>query len=724
MIKNVIIKNIATYENETFNPNKISYIYGGNGTGKTTLSNIIKSIDDHDECSIDWVGDPQDILVYNRKFIEENFSQNNKLKGIFTLGKDTNDAQKRIDELTTERDIVKTNVEAVSKSIEDDKTRVLSLREDFDKECWNIKKKYDNEFRFIFQGSMLNRQKSAFSAKCLEEKENSAVLLKLKELNELGTKLYLKELKRYSLPNVINYEEYNELFNNTLLETPIVGSSSSQISELILFLNNGDWVNSGRQYLINSGHKCPFCQQSITDDLQKEIEGFFNEAYKENIVKMEEFKIKYKKYVDNIISNLNNIIQHEFKDYDIARLEEITLHITEVINSNLILIDKKINNPSNIIKLNDLIQQFKMVNEIVEIMRTKINNNNELFDNFDVEKQNFKDKVWKYLIFELKDIIDNYIKSSSALNKAILGKSKQLEEKRSKYRELNDKINSIESTITSTEHTKNEINRILVQFGFNSFRIDDSVKKGEYRIVRENGSIVNETLSEGEYRFITFLYFFHLIHGSKTASGLSNKKVVVIDDPISSLDSDILFVVSHLVKDLIRHCKKNEENISQVIVMTHNVYFYKEVTFHGSRENTSNLESFFIIRKIRNLSNISKVLENPIRTSYDMLWSEIKNEDNINTSTIFNTLRRILEYYFNIVGGIDYEHCINKFEGEEKLMCKSLISWINDGSHFVYDDVMVYCSDESVHSYLKVFKMIFEKLDHKAHYNMMMGIAD
>jgi wobble nucleotide-excising tRNase len=60
------------------------------------------------------------------------------------------------------------------------------------------------------------------------------------------------------------------------------------------------------------------------------------------------------------------------------------------------------------------------------------------------------------------------------------------------------------------------------------------------------------------------------------------------------------------------------------------------------------------------------------------------------------------------------------FEGKEKLTCKSLFSWVNDGSHSAHDDLYI-SNDSSVETYLKVFKAIFEKSDHLAHYKMMMG---
>ena len=63
-----------------------------------------------------------------------------------------------------------------------------------------------------------------------------------------------------------------------------------------------------------------------------------------------------------------------------------------------------------------------------------------------------------------------------------------------------------------------------------------------------------------------------------------------------------------------------------------------------------------------------------IQTSYELLWDEIKEAGQRKRATIFNTLRRVLEYYFRIVGGIDYEKCIGEFDGEDKIACKALLS--------------------------------------------------
>ena len=253
--------------------------------------------------------------------------------------------------------------------------------------------------------------------------------------------------------------------------------------------------------------------------------------------------------------------------------------------------------------------------------------------------------------------------------------------------------------------------------------MSEASEKGFYKIVRKDLSEVKETLSEGEYTFITFLYFYQLLKGSIENSGISKDKVVVFDDPISSLDSNVLFVVSNLIKEVIHYCKNGNNGIKQIFVLTHNIYFHKEVTFRGGRDKGKwSLETFWIVQKLDNKSNIIRHEDNPIHTTYELLWRELYISESINKATIFNTLRRILEYYFNIIGGLDYEKCINEFDGEEKIICKSLVSWINDGSHFINEDLVVYVEPESIEKYLTVFKSTFEKMGHLSHYNMMMRI--
>ncbi len=124
-------------------------------------------------------------------------------------------------------------------------------------------------------------------------------------------------------------------------------------------------------------------------------------------------------------------------------------------------------------------------------------------------------------------------------------------------------------------------------------------------------------------------------------------KVVVIDDPVSSMDSSALFIVGAIVRELITICNNNVQivddkitgtYIKQIFILTHNVYFHREVTYHQVEKYRS--VSFYVIQKVHNVStigapktrqnpNIPSELENynPVQNSYVALWNELKEID-------------------------------------------------------------------------------------------------
>lgn len=283
----------------------------------------------------------------------------------------------------------------------------------------------------------------------------------------------------------------------------------------------------------------------------------------------------------------------------------------------------------------------------------------------------------------------------------------------------------MEKQIKSVKPTVDAINKLLKQFGFSSFKLKTSEDEKHYTIIRENGEQAKETLSEGERNFIVFLYFYHLVQGTlNPEENINEPKVIVFDDPVSSLDSDVLFIVAALIKDILRKVRKNEGNIKQVFVLTHNTFFFKEVTYISTRESSyqkRNNTMYYIVRKIDNVSNIESYEINPIKTTYQVLWDQLKKDtDCIN---IQNTMRRIIEFYFKLLADMNEEELIGKFEDEnDKEICRSLVSWMNVGSHDVFSDIDYSPKPEEIEKFKQVFKGIFEKTGHIAHYNMMMGI--
>ncbi len=69
----------------------------------------------------------------------------------------------------------------------------------------------------------------------------------------------------------------------------------------------------------------------------------------------------------------------------------------------------------------------------------------------------------------------------------------------------------------------------------------------------------------------------------------------------------------------------------------------------------------------------------------------------------------------------DTEAIIAEFTGSEQAICRALFSWVNAGSHSIFDDLHYSQSSVSIDSNLRVFEDIFITQDQHGHYRMMMG---
>ncbi len=73
----------------------------------------------------------------------------------------------------------------------------------------------------------------------------------------------------------------------------------------------------------------------------------------------------------------------------------------------------------------------------------------------------------------------------------------------------------------------------------------------------------------------------------------------------------------------------------------------------------------------------------------------------------------------NFLGGYNLDNLANKFDGNEKLLVCSLISWSHSGSHGPMDDDHYHFDEATIEKQINVFKKIFDKMGHIEHYNMM-----
>ena len=733
MIEKIIIKNTATFDNEGVeidNLKKINFVYGANGCGKTTISNVIVSPESHTDSSIVWSsGDKEDTLVYNKKFREKNFGEN--IPGVFTLGEAT---KEQIEELTQKKEKLhelKSQLQQKKDALDKKTQELKDAQEQFNNSCWtNIKIKHESIFKEAFVGS-LNSKKS-FAQKVIDffGETSSHNSITYEDLVSRADTLFGKTPSLMQpLQQLTGVEEISELENDVIWTKKIIGKADVAIAPLIERLGISDWVNHGRSLLTPGSEICPFCQKKTIDKhFRENLEAYFDETFTLDSQKLKKVSNSYLELKDDLLKLIHITIEREQMQPTILDLELFDTKkssLSQLFSHNEDIIKNKLREPSRSLSLHSSKELISWFKDTILQVNQKINSHNAIVNNISKEKKKLIIDIWNYIILENKELISTFVKKKTGFEHAISNMQQGLKNSSQQYSDLDEEIKNKNKNITSTQASVDEINKTLSAYGFTSFSIVP-VEEHFYQIKRENGEIANNTLSEGEITFITFLYFMQLVKGGNSPETANSDRVVVIDDPISSLDSTILFVVSSLIKEEIKKIKRGESNILQLILLTHNVYFHKDVSFIDGRTGANKDTWFWILRKNNNKSSIQCYeKENPIQGSYELLWNELRNKDKISIITLQNTMRRIYETYFKVLGKYDDDFILQKFPSmQEKEICRSLLCWVNDGSHCVPDDYSIIPNEEQIGKYLDVFKQVFEVTGHIQHYNMMMCIED
>ncbi|PYD83946.1 hypothetical protein DNF23_57245, partial [Pseudomonas syringae pv. pisi] len=134
----------------------------------------------------------------------------------------------------------------------------------------------------------------------------------------------------------------------------------------------------------------------------------------------------------------------------------------------------------------------------------------------------------------------------------------KLSVKRDAVRQIRDQIKGhqeavLESRakITNIDQAVLSINGWLGLLGLQGFElVREEGEIPQYRLHRpDNQSDVFKTLSEGEKTLISFLYFLEVCNGDldEKTSKLKSNRIIVIDDPISSLSHNYIYDIASLI---------------------------------------------------------------------------------------------------------------------------------------------------------------------------------
>lgn len=722
MINNIILKNVATYEKDTetiIKPSKINFIYGNNGTGKTTITRVIENPDKYKSSKLSWDnGIEYSRLVYNQDFVKSNFNPETKLRGIYTLGEESEDIYKKIEQLTNDKKEISNNKDIKNKELLQKDSAFKAYKQSIDELFWNsYKKNYCDKVIELYKGSI--SKKENFLEKCLsiEELDNS---ISFEDILEEYNTLYENELKEQKLIEMIDINKFKQIITSNILTTMIIENKDITLSHLIEDLNNSKWVEEGIKYLEKSENRCPFCQKDLQKDFIKNINLLYDEKYKKQKNDLNTIKSDF----DNICNDINTLIKENTSLFNDSQL---VIDVNEYIDSIRKEITEKINNPKYICQINKEITALDNINKVIKNTNKKIQSNNLKIKNIEESKKALKRKAWIFI----RTISDNDIQKYNIEAKERTAEIQKIKLDFEKLKtDLDNKekeIGILENSITGITRTINQINDLLKKFNFNNFRLKENDDNLTYSIIRPNGEDATQTLSEGEFSFISFLYFYNLVFGSKNRKGLQEEHILIIDDPVTSMDSNVLFIISTLIRNLIELCIDEKRNINQIFILSHNVYFFKEVSFlYGKEGKTKTKENFkFItVQKINGISTVEDhQYNNPIKNSYELLWDSLRRKD-YNDDSNLNNMRRILEQYFHTIGNGSpnnrNKELINKFDEKDRLIVKSMLSFINDGSHSIMDGLYIAPDVSLNQNVFRLFREIFKELGHINHYNMMM----
>ncbi|MBM4164958.1 MAG: AAA family ATPase [Lentisphaerae bacterium] len=729
MIESISIAKTATFgttPEQLTALSQFNFLFGSNGTGKTTISRVIADDAKFPTCKVTWrAGTKLQPLVYNHDFIERNFTE---MKGVFTLGEKQRDTLDKIAAAKGELDALTSKIENLTLGLQGadgnsgKKGELATLENELTVRCWKQMKKHEAKLDEGFKGFRNDMEK--FKAKVLQEHvSNTATVLTLADLEKKAESLFGPTPTMEASVPAVDTSKLLAHETNPILIKRVIGKEDVDIATMINKLGNSDWVREGRRFFEGNDQVCPFCQQATTDAFAQSLNEYFDETFVAESKAINDLATNYATEAARIQQVIAAIITSPSRFLDVERVKtEKALLDAKITLNNQRLAGKK-KEASQSVELESLSNVCAVIKALIDAANTQVAAHNKMVTNLSAERATLTAQIWKFVLEELKTDLAVFKTAKDGLAKAITAMTDQIasatEDKAKKAAEIRD----LERQTTSIQPTIDGINSLLSSFGFQGFKLAKAASGTSYKLVRPDGSDAKATLSEGEKSFVTFLYFYHLLKGSDSDSGMTTDRIVVFDDPVSSLDSDVLFIVGSLIKGLFDEVRSGTGHIKQIFVLTHNVYFHKEVTYTPKQKGISpNERTFWIVRKSGLVTKIDKHPTNPIKTSYELLWSEIRKPDRSNL-TIQNTLRRILENYFKILGGIELDQLCALFEGQEKKICRSLCSWVHDGSHYAHDDLYVSIDGTMVDSYLKVFRAIFEKSKHIEHYKMMMGDA-
>lgn len=712
---------------------KVNLIYGLNGTGKSTISNILFDIERGKRTNgvtIEYENGVSNeksykLIVYNQQFVQESFYESTEIKGIFSLSKDNAEAQSNIEKAKKEK-VKLEELKTIKKKEESDcLTIIQNKRSNFQNELWKIKTDYSGfgqPMDYCLSGLKGDKSKLfdhfISISKSLDPPKRS-----IDEIKKDASELQRSDAQvLFEIP-LIKFD-FTEIETNAILSKVIVGNKNSSVAGLIKELNNSDWVRQGKNYLnsaqVNKKQKCPFCQQeTITIDFIKEIESFFSEEYEKDLLLIKSLLKQYSSQSTQISRS------KAFDEYiilqPIKNEYELTFNtLLSVVKRNIKEIEKKLEKPSLPIAIEVTKDIIRKLNEIIGKANLLIKTYNEKLKQKDIALAELKTEFWNVIRWQYDSSLFSYVQSEQSNLKQLEKISKEINDIEEGLNHQERIILENQSKTINIEDAINNINEALLDMGIADFKIE-KYSDSLYKLSREGQTgDVFRSLSEGEKMIISLLYFIERCKGKESKDDIESKKIVVIDDPISSLSHIYVYNVGRLLLQEFTDANPNNKNTTkydQVFLLTHSLYFFYEmaITKRKDKEDGYN-QKLFRIQKNQQGSHIFEMKYSEIQNDYHAYWMIVK-DSSVHPALIANCMRNIIEYFFSFVEKKELNNVFNEKELQVHRF-RAFNRYINRESHSIGQNIFD-IKEFNYEDFKEAFKLVFKLTGYEDHYKRM-----
>lgn len=595
------IKNAGIFGDYSWDANlpefkRYNLIYGWNWSGKTTLSSIFSAfekgssekyplIEYEVETQRGSFGHTQPysnkVRVFNQDYVTKNVPVlSGKAKHIFIIGEEN----KKLAE----------EIEADEKLLLEKEAKLKNSRTDKSNQERQKDKYFTDIARTIssnISGETTRNYRKPNAEAAFRQLTNKELLDEpdINQHNLTLRQLELPPVKELNIPRLKYCDEELELSNILAKINADAATMADQTVESITIdrlKQNEDiskWVEEGiGLHAKHNSTLCEYCNQSLPEQRIKDLANHFSEAdkrLKDNInVLIEELK-NASSLIEGIHApdkaNLYKEIQVEYQsaaqDFD-----NVKKTVLENIVTLLQLLEEKKLKTTECVNLHVVIDTKSFI-DAVEKVNTLVRKHNTKTENFKNEKDTAQEKLEMHYLSTIYDdvkgietIIRNYEAEIKTLDDGDPNKPNAMG-----IKHLKKKIADNRAAISSTHIACEDINRGLEGFLGRKeivFEVQD-----EGYIIKRNGVIAND-LSEGEKTAITFVYF--TVHLRDQEFNIEDG-VIVVDDPVSSFDSNSLYQAFAFLKNAVKDAK-------QIFILTHNfdflrllLYWTKDISRRG-----------------------------------------------------------------------------------------------------------------------------------------------